>query len=77
MALSVTNITRAHGVNCNHFIVTVNHEGTTRQFQVNGEDLNSLIEELGGPMEAQKKLVILWLAYRRAHARTLTGIDIA
>jgi len=55
MALSVTNITRAHGVNCNHFIVTVNHEGTTRQFQVNGEDLNSLIEELGGPMEAQKK----------------------
>lgn len=77
MALSVTNITRVHGANCNHFIVTVNHEGTARQFPVNGADLDALIEELGGPREAQKKLVILWLAYRRANARTLTGVDIA
>lgn len=75
--LSVTSLARAHGPSCNRFTVTVNHEGTTRQFSANGADLDALIAELGGAVEAQKKLVLLWLAYRRLHNRTLTGVDIA
>lgn len=75
--LSVTNIDRAHGPLCKHYIVTVNHEGVSRQFPVNETDVDELIDSLGGPLAAQKDLVILWLAYRRAMNRALTGVVIA
>jgi len=75
--LSVTNITRIHGPLCKHYTVTVNHEGVSRQFPVNEAAIDALIDSLGGPIAAQKDLVILWLAYRRAMNRALTGVDIA
>ena len=75
--LSVTTINRVHGPLCKHYTVTVNHEGVSREFPVNESDLDALIDSLGGAIDAQKTLVILWLAYRRAMNRTMTGVNIA
>lgn len=75
--LSVTNIARVHGPLCKHFIVSVDHEGTARQIRATQDDIDALVTDLGGPIEAQKKLVLLWLAYRRFVNRPLTGVEIA
>lgn len=77
MSLSVTSITRVHGAQCKHFVISVDHDGKPRQFPATESELDELIELLGGPIEAQKSLVLLWLVYRRAAARALTSVVIA
>lgn len=77
MPLSITSVVRMNGVQCNHVTITVNHEGTTRTFETSFPELDELITKLGGPVEAQKSLVMLWAAYRRFHSRTTTGVNIA
>lgn len=77
MSLSITSITRHNGPECDHLQVTVNHEGTTRTFDTSFDELDHLIETLGGAVQAQKTLVMLWAAYRRAHSRAVLSTVIA
>lgn len=77
MALSITNVTRDNGPNCDHIVVEVNHEGTTRTFNTSFAEIDALIEQLGGELLAQKALVQLWAAYRRARGRSVLNVVIA
>lgn len=77
MSLSITNIQRIHGPNCQHIIVTVDHEGTSRQFETSFPDVDVLIDQLGGPQEAMKALVMLWAAYRRRNGRAVLNVELA
>lgn len=77
MALSITSVTRANGPTCEHVIVTVNDEGATRSFDSAFSEIDRLIDELGGDVQAKRVLVLLWAGYRRRQARAVTGVDIA
>ena len=77
MAISITAVQRLNGSACDHLIVTVDHEGTTRTFASSFPEIDGLVEELGGPIQAQKALVLLWAAYRRHHGRSVLNVEIA
>lgn len=77
MPLSITAVDRHNGPTCDHLTVTVNHEGATRTFTTSFGEIDALIEGLGGPIQAQKSLTMLWAAYRRAHSRSVIGVNIA
>jgi hypothetical protein len=75
--LSVTSIQRHNGAGCDHITVTVNHEGVTRTFDTTFAEVDALIASLGGQVAAQKSLVMLWAAYRRAHGRGVLNVEFA
>jgi hypothetical protein len=69
MALSITSITRENGTTCDHIVVTVDDEGTSRTFRASFMEVDKLIDDLGGPLQAKRTLVLLWAAYRRSKGR--------
>jgi len=74
VSLSVTSITRVTGVNCNHFVVTVDHEGISYTQRVQDADLDNLPD---GEAELTKQLVLIWAKYRRNKGRAIVGTIIA
>jgi len=67
MPLKIVSITKPTG--CDHIIVTVDHEGVSRTFTTHLGQIDSLIDDAGGPLLATRDLVLLWAAYRRARGR--------
>lgn len=77
MALTITDIS-PRCASGDHVTVTVDHEGTTRSFDVHvRDDMDDLIEKFGGPLQATKMLVMLWAGYRRSRSRAVQGVTIA
>lgn len=75
--LRITSITRENGAACNHVVIVVDHEGISRTFKSSFAELDALVAQLGGPVEAARTLILLWAGYRRLHARTTIAVDIA
>jgi len=76
MAIQITSITDGC-ITGGHKTLTVNDEGTTRIFNTTLNEVDELIEQLGGNQQAKKVLIMLWAAYRRSQSRTITGVNIA
>lgn len=75
MSLSISSATSPSS--CNHLLVTVDQEGTQRQFRMTLAEVDTLLDSFESPAEAFKALVMLWAAYRRKFARTIVGVVIA
>lgn len=76
MALSITAISRCNSGTGAHAIATVNHEGVTRTFEYDLNDVDAMFGDLT-PLEQLRLLVALWVKYRRQQGRALTGANIA
>ena len=76
MALSITGIQRVNGAQCDHLTVTVDHEGTSRQFTVSFGEIDALLADLSA-MEEARMLVLFWAAYRRKKGRAVLNVVIA
>lgn len=74
MPLSITNVTMCSGGN--HWTVTVDYEGTTRQMEMSKSDVD---DALGGMTATQqvRQLLMLWMKYRRAQGRSVQNVEIA
>jgi len=73
MSLVITGTARENGANCNHLIVTINHEGVTRTFKTTMEEIDAV------PMTAEdmKDFIIRGAKYRRMNGRSILNVDIA
>lgn len=76
MPLSIASIVRENGPNCDHIVVTVNHEGVTRTFNTSFKEVDALLAEMT-PLEQLRMLVLLWAKYRRTQSRTVVNVEFA
>lgn len=70
MPLSITSVTNP--TNCNHRLVTVDQEGTTRQRVFSLQEIDDHLDDRD-PVDVLWELVILWAAYRRKLGRSVIG----
>jgi len=78
MAITITNITRDGGPNCQHLTIVINDEGSTRTFKTSYGEIDAFLDgHFDSPQEMKKALVLLWARYRRSQGRAVVNVGIA
>jgi len=75
MSLQITSITRQSTAPCNHFLITVNDNGTTRSKAFSLSELDTIFDRFESfPGGARGALLLAWAIDRRARGATNTQL---
>lgn len=72
MALSITGIARENGAACDHLVITVDDDGTSRTLRLSVADAARTLDSY--EPNYRVALVLCWLRYKRARGASLASL---